>query len=121
MKKTIKEELETKYLKQELVNDNTLLLYEQLTDDLIEVKMRYIDFNRLKELSVAHLSLEEYVEGNSLRVNDNNTALAIFKKIDKEERLSDMYDLETHCKACSDLLDWSYNIKFNKDNKQYTK
>ena len=44
MKKTIKEDLETKYLKEELVNDNTLLLYEILGKNNILLKMKRVIF-----------------------------------------------------------------------------
>ena len=112
MKQTIKEELETKYLKEELVNDNTLLLYEKNEDEVL-VKMRYIEFNRIKEIQITTLSFEEYIEGNRIRFNDDNTALAVFKKEKDKEVLKTFYDLVTHSTYGSHLMSFGYNEKFS--------
>ena len=112
MKKTIKEDLETKYLKEELVNDNTLLLYEILGKNNILLKMRYIGRNTLKETNIINLTLEEYMSGKVVRLNEDNTALAIFKNEDDKEVLTQVYDLETHYSTCLDFMDILYNKKF---------
>lgn len=112
MKKTIKEDLETKYLKEELVNDNTLLLYEILGKNNILLKMRYIERNTLKETNIINLTLEEYMSGKVVRLNEDNTALAIFKNEDDKEVLTQVYDLETHYSTCLDFMDILYNKKF---------
>ena len=113
MKKTIKEELETKYLNVELINDNTIFLYEIVEKNHILLKMRYIKNNTLREESIAHLTLEEYMSGNVIRLNEDNTALAIIEKKGDKEVLSEIYDLETHYPACTDFMDILYNKKFN--------
>ena len=112
MKKNIKEELETIYLKEDLVNDNTLLLYEEIENNIIQVKMSYIAFNRLHEVYVTRLTKEEFIAGDRIVFNEDNTALAVFKKYKDREVLTTFYDLETHQSICSDFLDCAYNTKF---------
>ena len=112
MKKNIKEELETKYLKEDLVNDNTLLLYEQIDDNDILVKMRYIRNNRLNEGYITHLTKEEFLAGDRIVFNEDKTALAVFKKYKDREVLTEVYDLESHYSACADFMDCEYNMRF---------
>ena len=113
MKNNIREELETKYLKEELVNDNTLLLYEEVAENDILVKMRYIRSNKIHEGYITHLTKKEFEAGDRIVFNDDNTALAVFKKYKAREVLTDVVDLETHYSECSDFMDCAYNMKFN--------
>jgi len=112
MKDNIREELETKYLKKELVNDNTLLLYEEVEDKVL-VKMRFIKNNKINEYYVARLTKEEFFLGDSIRFNEDNTALAVFKRKKDKDILINFYDLEDHETVNADFLDCAYNLKFN--------
>ena len=112
MKNNIKEDLETEYLKQELINDNTLLLYEQV-DDSIYVKMRFIERNKINEVNITILSVDEYNMGDRVRINEDKTALAVFRKISDMDVLTEVYDLETHYCGIRDFLDCEYNLRFS--------
>ena len=121
MKKNIKEELETKYLKEDLVNDNTLLLYEQVEENRIAVKMRFIEFDRLKEKHITNLTPEEFAAGDRIQLNEDKTALAVFKKYKGREILYNFFDLETHYAASPDYMDFAYNTKFKNKVDNYLK
>ncbi len=121
MKEAIKQEKKRILLKEELITDNDLLLYIHVPEeDKVYVKIRFITENNIVEHYVARLSMDEYLEGNRIRFNEDKTALAVFKKNDaNEEVLENFYSLEEHSCECSDFLDCAYNLHFKDEVNDY--
>ena len=119
MKNNIREELETKYLKTEIVNNNTLLLFEKESNNKVIVRMRYIEDNKINERIITHLTEEEFIAGDRIVFNEDNTALAVFKKHQTKEVLTKVFDLDNHYSECGDFMDCLYNLKFKNKVDEY--
>lgn len=120
MKNTIKEDLERIVIKEEIINDNSLLQYECNRDNkIVTLGVRYIKNNTIQENILTTMTLDEYINelDNIVKININNSAIAIFKKetyrnVFNEYILHDCYDLNKHTFASSEFLDIEYNEKF---------
>ena len=119
MKDNIREEKETKYLKEELINDDLLLYIYDQKNNKVYVKIRFIENGKIVEHYVARLTMEEYKEGNRIRYNEDKTALAVFKKRQGNEVLENFYSLDEHNCVPSDFLDCAYNLYFNDNVDEY--
>ena len=114
MKDNIREEKELKYLKEELINNDLLLYIYDSKTNKVYVKIRFIEKDRIVEHYVARLTMEEYLEGDRIKFNEDKTALAVFKKDNNnQEVLVNFYNIEEHNCECGDFLDCAYNLSFN--------
>ena len=113
MKDNIREKKEVKYLKEELINNDLLLYIYDSKTNKVYVKIRFIEKDRIVEHYVARLTMEEYLEGDRIKYNEDKTALAVFKKDNNQEVLVNFYNLEEHNCECGDFIDCAYNLYFN--------
>ena len=103
-----------KALKEELIDDNNLLIYIQAPDNKVYVKIRFLDkYDKQNEHYVARFTMKEYLSGDKLVFNEDKTAIAVFKEEDGYNVLENFYNIEEHSCACSDFLDCAYYSKFN--------
>ena len=120
MKKTIKEELEEQYLRAVLLNDENLLIYteNEETKDKVDVKVRYIEYDTIVERYITSITKKEFLtkRNDLLEINDEHTAIAIFKEENKELVLNRIYMLDTHYYNIEDFLDLEYKRYFPKNN-----
>ena len=66
-------------LKTELINEKTIIIYEELDDNRVSVIMRYVKDRRTVDVYLSIITKEEYLDGNCVRINEDATALAIYK------------------------------------------
>ena len=117
MRKTIKEELEEKYIKAVLINDNALLIYteNEYDNNYVDIKLRYVSNGMIKENFLLKLSKDEFLNHDyMLQFNEEKTAIAIYKVENEELELNRLYSLETHMFATDEFLDIEYRQMFSK-------
>ena len=124
MKKTIKEDQERLIINEELIGDNNLIQYEyNPKHDTVLLGVRFVENSSIKEHIITCLTVHQYASqlDKIVRFNEDNTAIAIFKKENDEYVLQNFYNLETHDFSCIDFMDIEYNNKFpnNKINDRY--
>ena len=107
MKKTIKEELATRYIKEELLDDNNLLQYAaDDSQNSVCIKIRYVGGNTIKEIVLAILSKEDFKERKViLNFNQDKTAIAIKERIGREYKLTKLYSLKDHSFSNPDFME----------------
>ena len=115
MKKTIKEEIATRYIKEELLDDNNLLQYAaDDSQNSVCIKIRYVEGNTIKEIVLATLSKEDFKERKViLNFNQDKTAIAIKERIGREYRLTKLYSLKDHSFSNPDFMEMEYRKLFN--------
>ena len=116
MKSTIKQVIEEQYLASELLNDNALLLYsENQNSDLIDIKIRYVDHRAIKDQLIASVKRKSLTQGQTIvGVNHNQTAIAIFQRQEKDEKLVRLYSIEDHSFSQDDFIEVEYSQLFEK-------
>jgi hypothetical protein len=124
MRKNIKEELEEKYLRAVLINDENLAIYtdNEYVENRVDLKVRYVDKNKIVEQLVTSLTKEEFLTKREelLEVNEAHTAIAVYKE-DKDSLILDrLYMLDTHYFAIADFMDIQYNMYFPEHNNTMT-
>lgn len=119
MKSTIKQVIEEQYLAAELLNDNALLLYsENQNSDLIDIKIRYVDHRAIKDQLIASVKRKSLTQGQTIvGVNHNQTAIAIFQRQEKDEKLVRLYSIEDHSFSQDDFIEVEYSQLFEKSPK----
>lgn len=119
MKSTIKQVIEEQYLAAELLNDNALLLYsENQNSDLIDIKIRYVDHRAIKDQLIASVKRKSLTQGQTIvGVNHNQTAIAIFQRQGKDEKLVRLYSIEDHSFSQDDFIEVEYSQLFEKSPK----
>lgn len=122
MKKTIKDDQERIILGQQYLDDNNLLEY-RVDDREISLSVRYIENNKINEIILTKMLYEDYINdlNNLVKINDNNTAVAIYKRNNNEYYLRNIYKTEDHSLSCSDFIDIEYDMYFNTKKKTHTK
>ena len=115
MKKTIKEELATRYIKEELLDDNNLLQYAaDDSQNSVCIKIRYVEGNTIKEIVLATLSKEDFKERKViLNFNQDKTAIAIKERTGREYKLTKLYSLKDHSFSNPDFMEMEYRKLFN--------
>ena len=124
MEKTIKEDRKRKIIKEELIGDNNLIQYEyDPHNNIVKFGVRFIENLSIKEHIITFLTFQEYLTelDKIVRFNEDNTAIAIFRKENDDYVLHNFYNLETHNFSCIDFMDIEYNNKFpnNKINDKF--
>ncbi len=116
MRKNIKEELEEKYLRAVLVNDENLLIYtdNEYKENRVDIKVRYVDKNKIIEQYISSLTKEEFLTKREelVEINEAHTAIAIYKERDKNLVLDRLYMLDTHDFDIPDFVDIEYKMYF---------
>ena len=116
MKKTIKEDSKRIILKQNYLDDNNLLEYH-INGQKVSLVVRYIEMNKIHEITLINMDFNDYLNElhNIVKINDDNNAVAIFKKDNNDEYwLYDIYKTEDHSLGYLDFLDIEYDNYFNK-------
>ena len=119
MKKTIKEERDRTIIKEEIIDNNSLIQYEydEETNNVLLV-VRFVKHNTIKEHVLITMTLDDYNDelDKIVKFNKNNSAIALFQKrtygIFNEYTLRDCYDLKEHSFASAEFLDIEYNERF---------
>lgn len=99
-------------LKTELINDKTIIIYEELDDNRVSVIMRYVKDRRTVNVYLSIITKEEYLEGNCIRLNEDSTALALFRNINNVEVLERFFYLNNYSTVTPDFMDLAYNDTF---------
>ncbi len=125
MKKTIREDLEEKYLRTVLVNDNALLVYteDENNPDRIQVKVRYIKGSAIREDRITDLTREQFETKRSLlfEYNEDRSKLAVYREQDERIELDIVYDFETHCSYTTHMAEMAYDNWFPNSKGQYVR
>ena len=126
MKKTIREDIEEKYLRTVLINDNALLIYteDENNPDRINVRVRYVDSSVIKDGRVTNLTREQFETRRNifLKLNSDRTALAVYREQDEGMELDFVYDLIDHTHYTTHDAEPAYNVMFRKDDQsQYVR
>ena len=115
MKKTIKEDRERNIIKSELLNDNTLLEYVAEKRDIV-IGIRFVESptKGIREQILLRVDVAEFTDhiGQLIQVNEDKTAIAIFKPLEDSYMLEQVYDLEEHTFGIPEFLDLHYQKKF---------
>lgn len=122
MKKTIKDDQERIILGQQYLDDNNLLEY-RVDDREISLSVRYIENNKINEIILTKMLYEDYINdlNNLVKINDNNTAVAIYKRNNNEYYLKKIYKTKNHSLSVSNFIDKEYDMYFNTKKKTHTK
>ena len=116
MRKNIKEELEEKYLRTVLINDENLAIYteNEYVENRVDLKVRYVERNKIIEQLVTSFTKEEFLTKRDklLELNEAKTAIAIYKENEDSLILDRLYMLDTHYFAIPDFMDIQYNMYF---------
>lgn len=115
MEKTIKKDLERIILKEELLDDNSLLQYV-VHGMNIQVCIRYIEEygRRIQEHVLAEIPVAEYADniGKMIQINEEKNTIAIFRKNEKNYVLDTVYDIVEHSFVASDFTECAYQKTF---------
>lgn len=117
MESTVKADQNRKIIRRKYLNDNALLEIIQKIEnnmDQFRIVLRYVKEQTIKEVYLTDLTLNEYLEELSERVeiNEDNSAIAIFRKIKDGYQLDKVYDVLEYSFVPSDFLDVAYSLKF---------
>ena len=119
MKKTIKEEQERIIIREEILDDNSLMQYEfDKNINKVVLVVRFVKNNTIKEHVLTTMTLKEYTDelNRLVKINVNNTAIALFKKeaheAYNEYTLYNCYKLKEHDFSLVDFVDLEYKKYF---------
>lgn len=115
MKDTIKEDRNRIIIKEELLDDNNLIQYEyDKENDNVVLGIRFIENRTINEHILTTLSIHEYASelNKRVKINEDNSSIAIFNKKDNNYVLEDCYNLKEHSFSSSEFVDIEYNNKF---------
>ena len=123
MKKTIREDLEEKYRRAVLVNDNALLIYteSETIENRMDVRLRYVDNNTIKEQYLTHMTRKEFETQREERIeiNEQRNAIAMYKIEGDDVILTRLYKIEEHTFAIEEFLDLEYKKWFSNHELSY--
>jgi hypothetical protein len=112
-KKNIKEYLEEEKIKEELLTDNSLLLITKTKDNRIEIKVRYVEMNSIRDNYLIIIPQEETDDiYNRFIINENKTMIAVFEKVEDYYVLTTIYNLLENRTENSEFLDIIYEKEF---------
>ena len=115
MKKTLKEDLDRIILEEELIGDNSLIQYVyDLKQDMIDLGVRFVAGMSIQEHIIKQMTVHEYASNlhEIVRFNEEKSAIALFKKQNKNYVLENCYDLNEHAFASIEFTDLEYNQRF---------
>lgn len=114
MKKTIKEEMNTKVFRRFMIGDNTLLLYKQndCDKDQVDICIQYIENNSIKEQFLTTIDAHQSLNGV---VDINHQGIAVFETTPAGFQLKRVYSIEEHAFATPDFMEIEYKRLFPKN------
>lgn len=116
MRKTIKADKSRKILKEEFINDNSLLELTMEDNRDILVGVRFVEgaCSGIKEHILMRMSVYDYMSeyNNLVKKSKDSSTIAIFKKTDDGYQLNRVYDAEKHEFALEEFIDIVYEDKF---------
>ncbi len=125
MKRTIREDIEEKYLRTVLVNDNALLIYteDENNPDRINVRVRYVDGSVIRENRITNLTREQFETKRNvlLEFNSDRSALAVYREFDDNISLDIVYDFKEHTSYTTHDTEPAYDTMFKKTKNQYVR
>lgn len=118
MRKNIKADKERTIIKEEYINDNSLL--EATLEDNREVTLtiRFVKspIEGIKEHFLTKMTIYDFLSetdfNNFLKISEDNSAIAIFKEVPEGFQLERLYDTEEHSFALDEFIDIVYKEKF---------
>lgn len=118
MKKTIKADKNRKILKEEYLNDNTLLEIVMEDDRNIIVSVRFVEgsSNTIREHVLTKMTIYDYLSdyNDLIKKSADSSAIAIFVKTKEGLQLNRFYNIEEHAFALDEFIDIVYEEKFPK-------
>lgn len=115
MKKSIREERSRIVIKEDMIEDNSLLQYIASPNG-IDISVRFIDTatNSIKDHLLKAVPIEEFEDflDRGLQINESQDTIAIFKKTEKGMQLERLYYLSEHNFEECDFLAMAYQKKF---------
>lgn len=122
MKDTIKKDRERKVIKEEYLDDNTLLEVT-LEDKKVTISVRYVEspVHGIKEHILLTMTVEEYTKSKDkfIMINEERNAIAIFERKGEVFFLRSVYETEEHSFSAADFTDLVFKKRFPQ--KQLTK
>lgn len=117
MKSTIKEEKQTKIIKEEYLNDNSLLVYKlesNKEEELLVAAIQYIKSSTcLKEDTLFSVSKNK-PNSKFLSISADNETIAVFEKEEESFKLRKIYEVTDHSLISDEFIDIVYANKFSK-------
>ena len=133
MKDTLKEDMATKIIQEELVDDNTLLQFVQVTEDssVLQARVRYITkkggSSVISEDVIGHITLlGAYIQedeesktfygtnGSALEVSHQGIAYFVSSSTENRNILASVYDVASHQFVENDFKALKYQNFFGK-------
>lgn len=116
MKKNIKEDQKREVFLSEYLNNNALLELTSVENKDIVFSIRYVDVKErsIKEHYLTKLSIDDYVseKDNLIKISEDSSTIAVFKKLDEKFQLSKVYDTKKNEFILEEFIDIVYEKKF---------
>lgn len=125
MKKSIRDDRKREVFSSEYLNDNALLELRFVENRDVAYCIRYVDAKEksIKEDFLTQMSIYDYVSERAdlVKVSEDASTIAIFKKVEEGFQLAKIYDTKKHEFAMEEFMDIEYEKKFPKHplNKQF--
>ncbi len=116
MKATIRDDQNRQIIKEEYVNENSLLEVSKENEDFI-VTVRYVESPRIgiREHYLTRINFFEYktLFSELVRISDDNTTIAIFKCVEDGFLLEKVYDASSHEFLPDEYMDIKFMENFS--------
>ena len=116
MKKTIREDARRHILRQEYIDDNTLLEFVEEGESIL-VSIRFVDSGVIREQILRVFPKETGLSRicSMISISDDKEAIALFKAREGALVLEDVYLVLEHSYSFSDFIDICYASHFDKN------
>lgn len=115
MKDTIKKDKERKIIKEEYLDDNTLLEVS-IDEGMVIISVRFVEspITGIREHTLLQVKAEDYMKhmDKLIDVNEKKDAIAIFTPTKEGYLLRDVYDAKEHEFTNTDFTDLLYRERF---------
>ena len=117
MKRTIREDLEEKYIRTVLIDDNHLLIYteNEYTQNKVDVRVRTVEGCAIRDHYITSMTMKDFKERRQdlIEVNKDITAIAAYRiDEDNKKRLDNLYIFDVNEYAIPDFIDIQYSQYF---------
>ena len=114
MRSTIREELGVRYLREILIGENALLLYQEneKEKDKVDISLRYVEQKTIKDQFLITLPKDRLASG-LIEINSTGTAIAMYQEVPEGLKLQRVYSIEDHSFGIPEFLDLEYKKHFS--------
>lgn len=117
MKRTIKEDLEEKYIRAVLIDDNHLLIYteNEYTENKVDVRIRTVEGGAIRDHFITSMPMKYFRERRQdlIEVNKDITAIAAYRiDEDNKKRLENLYIFNVDDSVIPEFMDIQYSQYF---------